>query len=267
MPKISIVTPSYNQARFLEATIQSVLAQDYPNIEYIVIDGGSTDGSVDIIKKYADKISYWVSEPDRGQSHAINKGFAKATGDIFYWINSDDLMTPSAVKIAMAYLLSNSDIGMLFGDRVTVDAKGNVLSVMELPSFSKKWMKYNLNIPQETAFFRRELFYKVDGLDENLHNCMDFDLWIRFNKIGNLYHIPFILGMYKAHQDTKSGDRTKMRAEIKEVICRHFGNERKKIMKKLYAKCTAVRLFFEKISKKRRRDQKELVRLCGRALM
>jgi len=114
-PLVTIVTPSYNQADYLERTILSVLNQDYPRIEYIVIDGGSTDASIDIIKKYEDRIAFWISEPDNGQSHAINKGFKHATGEIFNWLNSDDVLMPSATTIAVHYLTTYPQYGMVYG--------------------------------------------------------------------------------------------------------------------------------------------------------
>lgn len=254
LPKVSIVTPSYNQSQFLEATILSVLAQDYPNIEYIIIDGGSTDGSVEIIKKHADRLAYWASEPDKGQSHAINKGFTQSTGEIFYWLNSDDLLMPSAVKIAVACLLSNPDIGMIYGDRIVIDGKDNVLCMEEHPSFSKRWMKYNLKIPQETAFFRRDLFHEVGGINETLHCCMDYDLWIRMSQIAKIHHIPFVLGAYRNHQDAKSTDVSNMRAEIKTVTVRNFGSCRKRMVKKLFEKLEDVHLRWEKKTKARTID-------------
>ena len=129
LPKISIVTPSLNQAKFLEKTIQSVLAQNYSDLEYIIIDGGSTDGSVEIIKKYQDKIAYWVSEKDRGQSHGINKGFALATGDIFAWLNSDDTYMPGALHTVAEYFSKDSDLDFLYGDVNLINEKSIILII------------------------------------------------------------------------------------------------------------------------------------------
>ncbi len=125
LPRVSIVTPSFNQAAFLEETIQSVLSQDYPNLEYIIIDGGSTDGSVEIIKKYADKLAYWVSEKDTGQADAINKGLIRVTGEIVAWLNSDDIYLPGTIRAAVEALQAHPDCGLVYGDVLSVDAKGS----------------------------------------------------------------------------------------------------------------------------------------------
>lgn len=203
-PLVTIVTPSYNQADFLERTILSVLNQDYPNIEYIVIDGGSTDGSVEIIKKYQDKIAFWISEPDSGQSQAINKGFKRATGEIFNWLNSDDLLMPSATTIAVHYLNKHPELGMVYGDRLIVDENDNCLACVELPSFRRCFYQFGRFLPQETGFFRREMWNQAKGLDEDLHISMDRDLWLKFMKIGKIYHIPFIMGSWRQHASAKS---------------------------------------------------------------
>lgn len=205
LPLVTIVTPSYNQVKFLEATILSVLNQDYKNIEYIIIDGGSTDGSVGIIKKYETKLAYWESGSDRGQSHAINKGFAHANGQIFNWLNSDDILMPSAVSIAVRYLIQNPLAGMVFGDRVVVGCNGQILKIMEYPTFNKKCFKINPYLAQETGFFRKEIWERSGGLDESLHYSMDTDLWYKFlMQKSIIYHIPFILGAWREHGLSKS---------------------------------------------------------------
>ena len=188
-PLVSIITPSYNQAAYLEQTLLSVLNQDYPAIEYIVIDGASTDGSADIIRRYADRLSYWVSEPDRGQSHAINKGFARARGEIVAWMNSDDLYTPGAVAEAVALLTSRPDVGMVYGNCLRIDADSAITSwhqsrqhdLIDLLSFSI--------LSQPAVFLRRELVERVGGLDESLHMLFDHLLWLRAAaQVPILYH-------------------------------------------------------------------------------
>jgi glycosyltransferase involved in cell wall biosynthesis len=258
-PLVSIVTPSYNQAAYLEKTILSVLGQDYPNIEYIVIDGGSTDGSVEIIKKYESRLSYWISEPDRGQSHAINKGFARARGEILNWLNSDDILMPSAVSIAVRHLVSHPQVGMVYGDRLVIDSKSNVLRLVELPSFRNAWMKYNHRIPQETVFFRRQCWQDAGGLDETLHCCLDYDLWVRLSRRTDIRHIPFVLGGYRIHELAKStkdaGPRqSPMRKELAAVILRHFGRRRRGIIKRFYKRWETVRLHLEKRSTSRKAE-------------
>ena len=203
-PLVSIVTPSFNQAPYLEQTIESILAQDYPNIEYILMDGGSTDKSVEIIKKYQDRISYWVSEPDQGQSDAINKGFSRSTGEILNWVNSDDLLEPSAVSIAVYYLLKYPESGMVFGDRVYIDGKNNILRAETLPAYRLSDLRWGAYIPQETAFWRRHLFFDLGLLDVELQTAMDTDLWFRMDRATKIKHIPAILGRYREHGLTKT---------------------------------------------------------------
>jgi glycosyltransferase involved in cell wall biosynthesis len=155
LPTVSIVTPSFNQARYLEATIQSVLSQDYPRIEYLIVDGGSTDGSVDVIKNYAGKLAWWVSEKDRGQTEAINKGFARATGDILAWINSDDTYEPRAVGQAVKYLIEHPDVGMVYADCNYTDEDGHVIG--HFPAAQTDLLRLRrgyVHIPQQTMFFR-----------------------------------------------------------------------------------------------------------------
>jgi len=201
---VSIVTPSFNQARFLEETIQSVLRQDYPRVEYIVIDGGSTDGSVGIIRGHENELAFWTSGPDRGQSHAINKGFARATGSILAWLNSDDVLAPSAVRIAVECLQRKAEVGLVYGDRIRIDSKGNVISFNRGPSYYASMLSRNITLPQETAFFRRHLFQAVGGLDETLQFAMDLDLWCKLARTTTFHHVPAFLGYFREHSESKS---------------------------------------------------------------
>src|SRR5512139_1414374 len=127
LPLVSIITPSYNQARFLETTIRSVLDQDYPNLEYLIVDGGSTDGSREIIQRYSDRLAWWVSERDQGQTDAINKGFARARGEILAWLNSDDTYLPGAIQGAVDFLQDHPGVGMVYGDANLIDEQSNVI--------------------------------------------------------------------------------------------------------------------------------------------
>jgi len=177
LPTVSIVTPSFNQARFLEATIQSVLSQDYPRIEFIIVDGGSTDGSVDIIKKYADKLAWWVSEKDRGQTDAINKGFARATGQILAWLNSDDTYEPRAVGQAVKFLLEHREVGMVYADCNYINEDGRVIGKFPAAQTDLARLRRGyVHIPQQTMFFRAELW---SSLDPSFYFAMDYDLWTR----------------------------------------------------------------------------------------
>jgi glycosyltransferase involved in cell wall biosynthesis len=179
-PLVSIITPSFNQARFLESTIKSVLEQDYPRIEYILVDGGSTDGSLDIIKKYGDKLSWWVSEEDKGQTDAINKGFARAKGEILAWINSDDTYNPHTVGAAVKYLIEHPDIAMVYADCNFINADGQVIG-----RFNSAQTDYGLlrqgyvHIPQQTMFFRAKYWKEIGPLDPSFYFAMDYDLWTR----------------------------------------------------------------------------------------
>ncbi|MDZ4158188.1 MAG: glycosyltransferase family 2 protein, partial [Anaerolineaceae bacterium] len=174
---VSVVTPSYNQVRFLEATIRSVLEQDYPNIEYLIMDGGSTDGSVEIIRRYEDRLAGWVSEPDRGQTDAINKGFARAKGDIFAWLNSDDTYQPGAIAEAVSFFQQQPEVGLVYGDASFIDEDGKVIG--RFPSRQTNYHRLRqgyVHICQQASFFRADLWHKVGPLDDSFFFAMDYDL-------------------------------------------------------------------------------------------
>ena len=204
-PLVSIITPSYNQARFLESTIQSVLNQDYPSLEYIIVDGGSTDGSLDIIKKYKHKLAAWISEPDQGQSDAINKGFNLSQGDIMAWLNSDDLYYPSAVSTAVEFLQANPQIGMVYGDTDIIDENGHLLGLFNARQTSyQRLMRGGVYIPQPATFWRRELWNLVGPLDTSFSFAMDYDLWVRFAKKSPIKYLPMLWASFRIHREGKT---------------------------------------------------------------
>ena len=190
-PLVSIITPSFNQARYIEATIQSVLGQDYPRIEYIIVDGGSTDGTPDVIKKYEDKLAFWVSEKDKGQTDAINKGFARAKGDILAWINSDDTYEPGAVSAAVSYLAAHPDVGMVYADCNFINEEGRVIGKFGSAQTDSRLLRQGyVHIPQQTMFFRADLWRQVGPLDPSFYFAMDYDLWTRLVARAPLKYLP-----------------------------------------------------------------------------
>ena len=190
-PLISIITPSFNQACYIEATIRSVLEQDYPSIEYIIIDGGSSDGSVDIIQRYSDKLAWWVSEKDKGQTDALNKGFSQAKGEILAWINSDDTYEPGAVTRAMKYLEEHPKTGLVYADTNFIDEKGREIGRFPAAQTDYRSLRRGyVHIPQQATFFRAELWRQVGPLDPDFYFAMDYDLWVRLAKLAPLAYLP-----------------------------------------------------------------------------
>ena len=180
LPRVSIITPSFNQAKFLERTMLSVLGQDYPNLEYIVIDAASADGSQEIIRKYADRLAYWVSEPDRGQTDAINKGFSHASGDILAWINSDDTYAPGAIRQAVDFLQQHPEIGLVYGDMLFIDENDQPIGKFKAALTDLNHLRRGyVHVPQPAAFFRSSLWQQVGPLDASFYFAMDYDLWVR----------------------------------------------------------------------------------------
>jgi glycosyltransferase involved in cell wall biosynthesis len=204
-PLVSIITPSFNHAHFIEATIRSVLMQDYPHIEYLVVDGGSNDGTVDVIKKYADKLAWWVSEKDKGQTDAINKGFARAKGDILAWLNSDDTYEPGVVSAAVKYLQEHPRVGMVYGDCNFINEHGNVIGRFNSAQTDYRLLRQGYaHIPQQTMFFRRELWEQVGPLDPSFYFAMDYDLWTRIAARSEIKYVPQTWANFRLHTSGKT---------------------------------------------------------------
>jgi glycosyltransferase involved in cell wall biosynthesis len=204
-PLVSIITPSYNQAPFLEATILSVLAQDYPRLEYIVVDGGSTDGSQEIIERYTDRLDWWVSEPDLGQTDAINKGFAHAQGEILAWLNSDDTYEPEAVSEAAAYLQAHPEVGLIYGDANFINASAQVVGRFDARQTSyTRLRRGGVYIPQQASFFRANLWREIGPLDPSFFFAMDYDLWVRLSARAPIVYHPRLWANFRLHGSAKT---------------------------------------------------------------
>lgn len=189
-PLVSIVTPSYNQGAFLEETIRSVLSQQYPHVEYWIIDGGSSDGSVEIIKKYADHLAGWVSEPDQGQADAINKGFHMVRGEIVTWINSDDVYRPQAIENAVRALQSHPEVGFVYSDVDSIDANGELFNRMHYDQWQLLDLMTFKILGQPSVFFRRSVLEDAGGLDASYHYLLDHHLWLRMALKTQMKYVP-----------------------------------------------------------------------------
>jgi glycosyltransferase involved in cell wall biosynthesis len=189
LPLVSIITPSYNQAAYIEATLRSVLDQDYPRIEYRVIDGASTDGSVEIIRRNASRLAGWVSEPDQGQAEAINKGFALAQGEIVAWLNSDDLYLPGAVSAAVRAFECRPEAGLVYGDVVSINGAGQATNVMTFADWGlEDLLQFNI-ISQPGVFIRRSLLEQTGFLDPSFHYLLDHHLWLRAARLAPIHYV------------------------------------------------------------------------------
>jgi|WetSurMetagenome_2_1015567.scaffolds.fasta_scaffold104719_1 glycosyltransferase involved in cell wall biosynthesis len=226
-PLVSIITPSFNQAKFIEETLKSVLSQDYPDLEYIVIDGGSADNTLAILRKYEGKIK-WNSEPDYGQADAVNKGFSMAKGEILGWLNSDDTYLAGTIRTVAEYFENHPDIVMVYGDACVIDEDERTTGRYRSEPFRTERLSETCFICQPTVFMRRDVFREIGLLDINLHTCMDYDYWMRIAKKYPPEKIAYLQGTYLANSRMYPANKTmNMREtvflESLDTVKKHFG--------------------------------------------
>ena len=232
LPKISIVMPSYNQAEFIERSILSVLNQNYPNIELIIIDGGSTDTTIDIIKKYEKNITFWISEKDQGQSDALNKGFKRCTGEIYGWLNSDDIYLPDAFKFVMCAIKKNPNKKIIFGDFLSIDKWDNVLDYNHAFDFNLNQFKYEgFHLNAQSMFWHESVHKKFSKFDINFYIIMDYQMILEFgiNEGQNSFlRIPHLLGAFRRHEEQKTiGLNIKKTIQEHKMLAKRFNYEDK----------------------------------------
>ena len=216
---VSIITPSYNQCRFIEDNILSVKEQDYPSIEHIIIDGNSTDGTIDILEKYEGTYNMrWISEPDKGQSHALNKGFSIAQGEIIGWLNSDDIYLHTHVSSSIAeFFNSHPNADIIYGDFLVIDSENKLIELTLLPEFSRKLLLIGNYFSQPSVFMRATVV-RDNKLAENLHFGMDYEYWLRLSSLYNFQHISLIASGFRCHSEAKTSvQRDRMKAEVKQI--------------------------------------------------
>ncbi|WP_090374360.1 glycosyltransferase family 2 protein [Dyadobacter sp. SG02] len=264
LPKIAIVTPSFNQAKYLESTILSVLGQGYPNLEYIIIDGGSTDGSVDIIRKYEQQLAYWVSEPDNGLYHALQKGFERSSGEIMAWLNADDMYHPKSLFTIAELFGRFADVRWIMGSNTFFDETGRAFLYDDLP-YGQRWSRLRLQlsdgrfIQQESVFWRRTLWAQAGAfIDQNHALAADFELWLRFFKHERLYSTSFMLGGFRLRTENQKSynQRGQYLAEMKQLLAKENRNAMQ------LALCRVAMVFIRIIPKTKWRNRL-LVKLLG----
>ncbi len=222
LPLVTIVTPSYNQARFLEATLRSVLEQDYPRIEYLVVDGASTDGSVEIIRRYADRLAWWVSEKDSGQSEAINKGLRRARGEFVGWLNSDDIYLPGAVSAAVRVFQSHPQAGLVYGDALAIDTDGKPFNLMRARQYTLMDLMAFQIICQPAAFMRRSVLEDVNYLDPAYQLLMDNLLWMCMAQKAPIVYAPQTWAAARYHDQAKNRTRGAAYGREARLLIRRF---------------------------------------------
>lgn len=226
MLKFSVITPSFNQGRFIEDNIKSVLAQDYPNFEHIIIDGSSTDNTINILKKYLHL--KWVSEADRGQAHALNKCLKKVTGDIICWLNSDDLLCSNCFYIVNEFFKRNKNTDMVYGNCIIVDDKRYRKYMVKPGNFSLEKLLYRIYcyIPQSSTFFKVKLIDEIGYFDEKLEYTMDYDYWIRIGLRKNVKYINEELSMFRLHKESKTVSKASCLFKETLAVSRKYGGNK-----------------------------------------
>jgi len=206
LPSVSIVTPSFNQARYLDQAIRSVRAQGHPRLEHVIQDGGSSDGSIDVIRAFEGHLAAWASEPDSGQAEAINRGFARTSGEIMAWLNADDVLLPGAVLAAAAHFRDHPETDVVYGHRLVIDEDGREVGRWVLPRHRRGALIWRDYVPQETMFWRRSLWEQTGGhVDDSYQFAMDWELVIRFDRFGARFvRLPRFLACFRTHEHQKS---------------------------------------------------------------
>jgi glycosyltransferase involved in cell wall biosynthesis len=229
-PKVSIVTPSFNQAAYIERTLRSVLCQDYPDVEYLVLDGLSSDGTQEVLRRYEQALDVLVIEPDRGQSDALNKGFALASGDILAYLNADDcLASPQTLSQVVRRFADNPSADVIYGGRYYIGARGEFLNMFPYRPFRREALYQADYIPQEAAFWRRDVYERAGGcINTEFDFAMDYELWLRFLGVGARFlAVPDYWGLFRHHSDQKSlaAWRSKGLPEIARLYARYLGHQ------------------------------------------
>ncbi len=228
LPRISIVTPSYNQASYLDQTMLSILDQNYPHLEYIVMDGGSTDNSTEVIRRHENRLAHWQSAKDGGQADAVHQGLLKATGDIMAWLNSDDLIMPGTLVYIADYFARHPEVDVVYGHRLVINERGHEVARWVLPQHDSELLLWADFIPQETCFWRRSIHEKVGGLDPSFQFALDWDLLLRFQKAGaRMVRLPYFMGAFRIHTEQKNAVtiRTDGYREMNLLRKRELGDE------------------------------------------
>ncbi|MET4632224.1 glycosyltransferase involved in cell wall biosynthesis [Kaistia defluvii] len=226
--RISIVTPSYNQGQFVERTLESVLGQGYPQLEYVLQDGGSTDMTADVALRYVERLSRYESAKDNGQTHAINLGFRGTSGEVMAYLNSDDLLLPGSLAHVAAYFTNNPDVDVVYGDRILIDENDDEIGRWVLPAHDARALRLADYVPQETLFWRRRIWDQVGGLDESFRFAMDWDLLLRFQEAGaKIVHLPRFMGAFRIHLHQKTSTELDNRGaeEMARLRLRSLGME------------------------------------------
>lgn len=252
MKKISIVTPSYNQGQYIEETIDSVLSQNIKGLEYVIIDGGSNDETVSIIKKYEKYLSYWVSEQDNGQTDAINKGFRHTTGNILGYLNSDDKYFPGTLKKVLDNFEENNKLKLLYGDNSNLYPDGRLVGKPKVSYDFNICLNAYLTIPQPSSFWTRDIYDELNGFNENFQYCFDYDFFLRLGDYlkendGEIRHVRDLWSIFRIHDESKTVSSVSSFSRETKIIRKQFGFNDNKLLRpfiKNYYLLMALKRFY-----------------------